>query len=90
MMSQQERLCNSWKRELEKSAAAYEALITKMKEENTVLLRENEHWRKQLNLAQAMKSERINKRLKEVARKQKLEESPELMEEDSSASPSKV
>ena len=34
MLTQQERIANKWKRELEKSAQAYEALIAKIKSEN--------------------------------------------------------
>jgi len=67
MLSQQERMGNKWKRELEKSAAAYEALIAKIKSENEKLLSENNHWRTQLAQAQALKQERISKMLKERA-----------------------
>ena len=45
MLTQQERISNKWKRELEKSANAYETLISKMKAENQVILQENNHWR---------------------------------------------
>ena len=45
MLTQQERISNKWKRELEKSANAYETLIAKMKAENQVILQENNHWR---------------------------------------------
>jgi len=44
---------------LEKSAAAYEALIAKIKAENEAVIKENNHWRSQLANAQALKSERI-------------------------------
>ena len=45
MLSQQERIGNKWKRELEKSAAAYESLIAKIKAENEAVTLENNHWR---------------------------------------------
>jgi len=45
MLTKQERIANSWKRELEKSAQAYESLINKLKSENGTLRGENEHWR---------------------------------------------
>ena len=38
MLSLQERIGNKWKRELEKSAGAYEALIVKLKDENKVVI----------------------------------------------------
>ena len=52
MLSQQERISNKWKRELEKSAAAYESLIAKIKAENEAVIRENNHLRSQLAKAQ--------------------------------------
>lgn len=55
MLSQQERISNKWKRELEKSAQAYEALIAKIKIENDLMLKENNHWRSQMAKAQALK-----------------------------------
>ena len=38
-------MSNKWKRELEKSVAAYESLIAKIKTENDAISRENNHWR---------------------------------------------
>ena len=60
-------MSNKWKRELEKSVAAYEALIAKIKTENDAISRENNHWRSQLAKAQAMKSGRIQNILQEKA-----------------------
>ena len=68
VLNQQERLTNKWKRELEKSVAAYEALLQKMKTENDAINRENNHWRGQMQQAQMMKSTRIQAMLQEKAK----------------------
>ena len=67
MLSQQERIGNQWKRELEKSSQAYETLIDKIKSENERVTHENNHWRTQMNKAQALKQTRIQNMLKEKA-----------------------
>ena len=69
MLTKQERIANNWKRELEKSSQAYENLINKLKGENDTMRAENDHWRLQLQKAHALRSDRISKRMKEVAEK---------------------
>jgi hypothetical protein len=40
----QERISNSWKRELEMSAQAYEKIVARLKKENAAQRAELDHW----------------------------------------------
>ena len=77
MLAKQERIAENWKRELEKTSQAYENMIAKLQVENKQMRTENEHWRSQLQKAHALRSERINNRMKEIALKQMEQEDEE-------------
>lgn len=62
VFAQQERISNSWKRELEQSALAYERVIDKLKRENETQRAELEHWHQQIRTANKARQLRIRAR----------------------------